>query len=195
MKVAIYARVSTLDKGQDISMQTSQLRDYCKAREFVVYKEYIDNGISGSKIDRKAFQELLNNARHKKFDAVIVWKLDRFSRSLKDLINTLQELSELKIDFVSYKDNLDLTTSAGKLMLHIIGAFAEFERDIIRERVKAGLVNAQRKGKKLGKPAFPDYLKERIIEAKKENPSLSIRALAQEFSCSVGAVHKTLSQN
>jgi DNA invertase Pin-like site-specific DNA recombinase len=195
MKIAIYARVSTTDKGQDITMQTSQLREYCTSRQWDVFREYIDEGISGSKIDRKALNELLSDARQRKFDIVLVWKLDRFSRSLKDLVCTIQELQELKIDFVSYKDNIDLTTSAGKLMLHIIGAFAEFERDIIKERVKAGLVNARRKGVKLGRPTFPDWKKERILEAKKENPALSIRALAKEFDCTPASVYKTITPN
>ena len=105
-----------------------------------------------------------NIAQKKEFDILLVWKLDRLSRSLKDLITTLEELSSLGIDFISYDNQMDTSTPSGKLLFSIIGAMAEFEREIIRERVKAGLENARRKGKILGRPRKPRQLRQKAID-------------------------------
>jgi DNA invertase Pin-like site-specific DNA recombinase len=135
--VAIYARVST-DK-QKVDMQLNELRDFVNRSGWKVYREFIDEGYTGSNTKRPAFSEMRHEARKRKFDILLVWKLDRLSRSLKDLINTLDELGHLGINFISYDNNLDTTTPTGKLVFQIIGAVAEFEKDIIRERVVAGL--------------------------------------------------------
>lgn len=148
--VAIYARVST-DK-QAVGMQLSELRDFVKRSNWKIYKEYIDQGYTGANTQRPAFTDMINQARKRKFEILLFWKLDRLSRSLKDLINTLYELGHLGVDFISYDNNLDTSTPTGKLVFQIVGAVAEFEKDIIRERVKAGLENAKRKGKRLGRP-------------------------------------------
>ncbi len=153
-RVALYARVSTLN-GQDPQMQLRELREYALRRGWAIEKEYIDHGISGSKESRPALNDLMSDAHRRKFDAVLVWKIDRFGRSLKHLVNSLEELGALGVAFVSFGDNLDLSTPSGRLMFQIIGAMAEFERALIQERVRAGLRNAQAKGKRLGRPRVP----------------------------------------
>jgi DNA invertase Pin-like site-specific DNA recombinase len=153
ISVAIYARVST--DRQTAELQLHELREYVKRSGWVILKEYIDEGYSGVNTKRPAFAQMLSDARKKKFQIVLVWKLDRLGRSLKDLITTLDELGHLGIDFISYENQLDTSTPTGKLVFQIIGAVAEFEKDIIRERVVAGLANARRKGKRLGRPTIP----------------------------------------
>jgi DNA invertase Pin-like site-specific DNA recombinase len=150
-QVALYARVSTLN-GQDPEMQLRELREYALRRGWAIENEYIDQGISGSRESRPALNSLMADAHKRKFDAVLVWKIDRFGRSLKHLVNSLAELGALGVAFVSFRDNLDLSTPSGRLMFQIIGAMAEFERALIQERVRAGLRNARAKGKRLGRP-------------------------------------------
>jgi len=149
---AIYARVSTSNNGQDPTMQTRELEEYCQRRGWEVAGCYVDTGISGSKESRPELDRLMADARQRKLDVVLVWKLDRFGRSLKHLVNALAEFEALGITFASLKDNLDLSTPSGRLMFQIIGAMAEFERSLIQERVRAGLRNARAKGRKLGRP-------------------------------------------
>jgi DNA invertase Pin-like site-specific DNA recombinase len=151
-RVAIYARVSTTNHGQDVTLQTRDLREYCERRGFQIVGEYTDIGVSGSKDSRPELNRLMADAKQRRFDAVCVWKLDRFGRSLRHLVNALADIESLGISFVSLKDNLDLSTPSGRLMFQIIGAMAEFERSLIQERVKAGLRNARAKGKRLGRP-------------------------------------------
>jgi DNA invertase Pin-like site-specific DNA recombinase len=132
----LYARCSTHDKGQDPELQLRPLMDYCKARCWTIHGEYIDLGQSGAKDRRPELDRLMNDARKRKVDTVIVWKLDRLGRSLKHLITILDELNALGVGFVSYQDNLDFSMPSGRLMFHLLGAFAEFERDLIKERSK-----------------------------------------------------------
>jgi DNA invertase Pin-like site-specific DNA recombinase len=150
-RVALYARVSTLN-GQDPEMQLSELREYASRRGWSINREYVDQGVSGSKESRPALNQLMADAHQRKFDAVLVWKIDRFGRSLKHLVNALADLCAYGVAFISFRDNLDLSTPSGRLMFQIIGAMAEFERSLIQERVKAGLRNARAKGKKFGRP-------------------------------------------
>jgi DNA invertase Pin-like site-specific DNA recombinase len=150
-RVALYARVSTSNGHQDPEMQLRELREYAKHRELTIIGEYVDR-LSGSKESRPALNRLMADASARKFDAVLVWKLDRFARSLKHLVNALAEFEALGVAFVSLRDNLDLSTPSGRLMFQIIGAMAEFERSLIQERVRAGLRNARAKGKRLGRP-------------------------------------------
>jgi len=153
-RVALYARVSTLNGHQDPEMQLSELREYAGRRGLTIHEEYVDHGVSGSKESRPALNRMMIDARRRKFDAVLVWKIDRLGRSLKHLIVTLADLNDLGVAFISLRDNLDLSTASGRLMFQIIGAMAEFERALIQERVRAGLRNAQAKGKRLGRPAI-----------------------------------------
>ena len=194
VRVALYARCSTLDKGQDPELQLVPLREYCQRRGFAIAGEYIDNGISGTKERRPQLDRLMEAARKRQIDLILVWKLDRFGRSLRQLVVTLEELSSLSVGFISYQDNLDLTTPQGRLMFHIIGAMAEFERELIRERVKAGLENARRKGKRLGrKPVAPVDIK-KAIQLHKQDPSLSVRVIANKVNLSKSLVGRVLKE-
>jgi DNA invertase Pin-like site-specific DNA recombinase len=133
-------------------MQLSELREYASRRGWTITSEYVDQGVSGSKESRPELNQLMADAHRRKFDAVLVWKIDRFGRSLKHLVNSLADLCAYGVAFVSFRDNLDLSTPSGRLMFQIIGAMAEFERSLIQERVRAGLRNARAKGKKFGRP-------------------------------------------
>jgi DNA invertase Pin-like site-specific DNA recombinase len=151
--VAIYARVSTLH-AQNPEMQLDELREYASRREWEIVGSYVDQGVSGSKESRPELNRLMSDAHRRKFDAVLVWKIDRWGRSLTHLVNSLADLAAYGVAFVSLRDNLDLSTPSGRLMLQIIGAMAEFERSLIQERVRAGLRNARAKGKRLGRPVI-----------------------------------------
>jgi DNA invertase Pin-like site-specific DNA recombinase len=150
-QVALYARVSTLNH-QDPSMQTAELREYAKRRGWQITEEYIDHGISGGKESRPALNRLMSDACRRRFDAILVWRIDRWGRSLKHLVTSLAELDAYGIAFISLRDNLDLSTPSGRLMMQLLGAMAEFERALIQERVRAGLRNARAKGRRLGRP-------------------------------------------
>jgi DNA invertase Pin-like site-specific DNA recombinase len=149
MRSAIYARVSTFD--QEPENQLAEIRRYVGARGWTS-AEYVDRGISGAKDRRPALDALLKDARRRRFDVVVVWRLDRLGRNLRHLITLLEELQALGIAFVSLNEGIDATTPAGKLQMHILGAIAEFERARIAERVKAGLQRARAQGKRLGRP-------------------------------------------
>src|SRR5206468_9767355 len=149
MKAAIYARVSTLD--QEPENQLAELRRYVAARGWTSV-EHVDRGVSGAKDRRPALDRLLVDARRRRLDVLVVWRLDRLGRNLRHLITLLEELQALGIAFVSLGEGIDATTPAGKLQMHILGAIAEFERERIRERVLAGLARARAQGKRLGRP-------------------------------------------
>src|SRR3989440_4184699 len=151
-RIALYARVSTSAGHQDPEMQLRELREYAGRRQWEIAEIYTDTGVSGSKDSRPALNRLMADACRRRFDSVLVWKLDRFGRSLRHLVNALAELEALGVAFVSLRDNLDLGTPSGRLMFQIIGAMAEFERALIQERVRAGLRNARTKGRRLGRP-------------------------------------------
>ena len=149
-RVAIYARVSTSE--QSTESQLLDLRRYTRERGWHIFKEFVDNGISGTKDSRPALNELMNDAKKRRFDTVLVWRFDRFARSTKHLILALEEFRNLGIDFVSYQENIDTSSPLGSAIFTIISAVAQLERDIIAERVKAGLRRAKQNGKKLGRP-------------------------------------------
>lgn len=150
MKVALYARVSTHDQ-QTLPMQLKAMRVYAKKRGWKIKTEIQEIG-SGAKTRPKR-EELLRQARRRDIDAIVVWRLDRWGRSVSDLIGTVRELVDIGVGFVSLMEALDLTTSAGKAMAGMLAVFAEFERDILRERVKAGIAHARQQGKRHGRPA------------------------------------------
>ena len=149
MKAAIYARVSTVD--QEPENQLQELRRYVQARGWTAV-EYVDRGVSGAKDRRPALDALVTDARRRRFDVVVCWRLDRLGRNLRHLITLLDELQALGVAFVSLAEGIDATTPAGKLQMHILGAIAEFERERIRERVMAGLQRARAQGRRLGRP-------------------------------------------
>jgi DNA invertase Pin-like site-specific DNA recombinase len=150
-RVALYARVSTLN-NQDPEMQLRELRQYATARGWDVGDEYVDCGISGSVESRPELNRLMADARKRRIDAVAVWRFDRFARSTRHLLLALEEFGALGIQFVSYQENIDTTTPLGAAVFTIVAAVATLERDLIRERVRAGLRNARAKGKRLGRP-------------------------------------------
>lgn len=133
-------------------MQLTELREFVAKRGWELAGEFVDVGVSGSKDSRPQLDAMMRLAKSRKLDVIAVWKLDRFGRSLRHLVDTLEELKAVGCDFVSLRDNLDLTTPAGRMMFHVIGAMAEFEQELIRERVRAGLAHARSKGQKLGRP-------------------------------------------
>src|ERR1700716_3556150 len=148
-KAAIYARVSTLDQKPENQLQ--ELRRYIEARGWKAV-EYVDRGVSGAKDRRPALDSLLRDAKRRRFDVLVCWRLDRLGRNLKHLITLLEDLQALGVAFVSLAEGIDATTPAGKLQMHILGAIAEFEPERIRERVMAGLQRARAQGTRLGRP-------------------------------------------
>jgi len=151
MKVALYIRVSTKDKKQNPETQLGKLREFCRSRNFEIYKEYVDIA-SGANWNRPQLQQLMGDARHHHFDAVIVTKLDRFGRSLIDLSQSIESFRLWNIDFICVDQPVDTTIPSGKLLFHLLSAISEFERELIRDRVKDGLRRAKAEGKQLGRP-------------------------------------------
>ncbi len=184
-RVAIYARVSTTDQSTD--SQLLDLRRYVADRGWHLHREYTDNGISGTTDSRPALNELMNDAKKRRFDAVLVWRFDRFARSTKHLILALEEFRNLGVDFVSYQENIDTSSPLGSAIFTIISAVAQLERDIIAERVKAGLRRAKENGKKLGRPSA-GVDPELVHRMRKQG--LSHRAIAAQL----GISHSTVGQ-
>ena len=186
-RVAVYARCST-KRDQSPDAQLAELRRYCAAREWTITEEIIDHGYTGTNADRPGLKNLLRLVRERKVDVVVVLKLDRLFRSLKHLILTVDEFEELNVEFVSVKDQIDLTTSAGRLLRNLLACFAEFEAALIRERTLIGLDHAVSIGKKLGRPQEND------IDAIKKlrTQGLSYRKIAKQLNCSMGAVCRAL---
>ena len=151
LRAAIYARVST-NNGQDPTVQTRELEEYCDRRGWKVADQYIDVGISGAKEKRPELSRLMADAHRRTFDAVIVWKFDRFARSVSHLLRALESFKALGIEFVSLSEQVDTSTPTGKMVFTVLGAVAELERSLIAARVKAGMRNARAKGKGLGRP-------------------------------------------
>ena len=180
MRAALYVRVSTLD--QHAENQHDELHRYVQVRGWSAAL-YADKGISGAKERRAGLDSLLAAARRRQIDVVVVWRLDRLGRSLRHLIWLLDELAALGVAFVSLGEGIDTSTPAGRLQLHVLGAIAEFERERIRERVRAGLVRARKQGKRLGrppKPLAPDQLA--------SVAGLSVRAAAKRLGVSKSAL-------
>ena len=169
-------------------MQLRELREFVERRGWQIAGEYVDRGVSGSKDRRPALDQMMGAAQGRKFDVMLVWKLDRFARSLKHVVNALAEFEALGIAFVSLRDNLDLTTPSGRLMFQIIGAMAEFERALIQERVRAGLRNAKAKGVRLGRPRV--FVSESRIDALRASGA-SWRAIAKELGVGIGTARRT----
>ncbi len=149
LRAGLYARISTTDR-QTLPMQNRALREYAARRGWIVALQVREVG-SGA-VERKAREQLMEAARRRDIDVVLVWRLDRWGRSVTDLLATLQELEHLGVGFVSLTEALDLTTPAGRAMAGLLAIFAEFEREILRERTRAGLAEARRNGKRLGRP-------------------------------------------
>jgi DNA invertase Pin-like site-specific DNA recombinase len=185
-RVAVYVRVST--KDQSVEMQLNDLERYSKERGFNVFKVYKDN-ISGTKNTRPGLDLLMNDAKKRKFDVVLVWRFDRFARSTKHLVNALYEFRNLGIDFISYQENIDTSSPLGEAIFTIISAMAKLERDIIAERVKGGLRKAKANGKKLGRPKT-DVDANKVNDYKRQGKS--IREIAKEMRIHRSKVERTL---
>jgi len=187
MRVALYARVST--KDQSCELQLRELRAYCAARGFSVLREYIDVGESGTKDSRPQLNELMAAARKRQFDAVVVWRFDRFARSTKHLLLALEEFRSLGVQFSSYSENIDTTSPLGQALFTIVSAVAQLERDLIRERVSAGIRNARAKGKQFGRPRRI-VNRDEVIRLRAEGASL--RQIAAKLGVGYGTVRLRL---
>ena len=185
--VALYARVSTVD--QSCAMQLDDLRRY--AGRFAQSFEYVDVGVSGAQRRRPQLDALMKDARKRLFDVVLVWKFDRFARSVKHLVDSLQEFTALNIDFISYTEGIDTTTPSGELLFHVMGAVAQFERDLIAERVRAGIAHARAMGKRIGRPPAPVDATE---VSKLRNQGMSLRSVAKTLDIPVSRVRRALSR-
>ena len=183
MRVGIYARVSTHDQ-QTLPMQLEKMREYIENRKWTLTVEFEEIG-SGAKTRPKR-EELVKMARRREIDAILVWKLDRFGRSMADLVMTLNELREIGVVFVSLTESLDFSTPSGRAMAGMLSTFAEFERDIIRERVIAGIANARAKGKNHGRPVTAAKKKEEVKKLKKQG--LNNSEISRKLKISRGSV-------
>jgi DNA invertase Pin-like site-specific DNA recombinase len=186
-RVALYARVSTTNHGQDVSMQTRELEQFAEARGWCLVDSYLDIGISGTKDKRPELDRLMSDAHRRKFDVVIVWKFDRFARSVSHLLRALETFNALGIAFVSLSEQMDTTTPTGKMIFTVLGAVAELERGLIVERVRAGLRNARAKGKTLGRPR-------KVVDAARiaalRTQGHSLRSIASELGVGLATLHR-----
>src|ERR1700674_1388708 len=172
-------------------MQTRELREYIERRgwKLVPNGEYIDTGISGTKEKRPKLDRLMADAHRRRFDCVVVWKFDRFARSVSHLLRALETFKAQGIEFVSFSEQMDTSTPAGKMVFTVLGAVAELERSLIVERVKSGLRNARAKGKTLGRPRV---IVDRCRIGRLRAQGQTLREIASELGCSRSLVHKTL---
>ncbi len=184
-RVAIYARVSTKNNGQDPETQLMALRVYAKARKLEIFTEYVDVGISGSKDSRPALNSMMADARKRRFDTVLVARFDRFARSTRHLVLALEEFNALGVDFISLSESIDTSTPMGKMVFTVIAAVAELERSLIRERVVMGLQRAKAQGKRIGRPAV-NLDPNQLLALREEG--LSYRAIARQL----GVTHPTV---
>src|SRR5262250_2063887 len=182
-RVAIYARVSTLDKGQDPETQLVGLREYATRRGFVLVGEYVDYA-SGLRDDRPQYRRLVEAARQRHIDVVLVWRYDRFARSTQALVQALKEFQRLHVDFISYQENIDTTTPQGEMIFTVMASLAQFESALISERVKAGMARARAQGKPISRAPIPQRVQRRIRELHSEG--LSIHQISKCLGISYG---------
>jgi DNA invertase Pin-like site-specific DNA recombinase len=187
-RVALYARVST-NNGQDPEVQLRELREYCQRRGFDITEEFVDKGISGSRERRPALDKLTVVCRKRLVDAVVLYRYDRFARSLRQLVNALEEFRALDIDFISLHEGVDTSTPNGRLVFGIFASIAEFERELIRDRVRSGLAAAKAKGKQLGRPRIDAELE--IIASLKASGA-SWRAISRRTGVSVRTIRRAV---
>jgi len=191
-RVALYARVSTSGHGQDVGLQLDELRAVAVQRGWTVVEEFTDEGISGAAKERPGLDAMMDLARRGKVDLVCVWKLDRLGRSLQHLLQILDELQTLGVGFVSIRDSgIDTTSATGRLMLSIVGAFAAYERELIRERVLAGVRRAQAAGKHCGRPRVELDLRPALALLDKGH---SVRQVADILGVARGTLRRRLAE-
>src|SRR5689334_18996705 len=190
-RAALYMRVSTKGHGQTTETQTVALREYAAHRGFQIIEEYRDEGISGSKDSRPALDKLMRDARARRFDVVIVARFDRFARSVSHLLRALEEFNHVGVDFVSLSESIDTSTPVGRMIFTVLGAVAELERNLIKERVQMGISRARKQGKALGRP-------KRIFDREKARTllqTMSVREAARRVGISRGVVGRAVSQS
>lgn len=188
-RVALYARVSTTNNGQSPEMQLRELREHVERRGWNLVGEYLDNGISGAKDSRPALDKLMTDAHRRKFNVVLVWKFDRFARSVSHLLRALDTFRVLGVDFVSLSESLDTATPAGRMVFTVLGAVAELEKSLVAERVRAGLRNARAKGKRLGRPRVSvDVAQVRLLRSQRR----SWRSIGREMGIAAETAEKAL---
>lgn len=190
-RVALYARVSTLDKGQDPETQLKQLREYAQRRNFEIFGEFIDYA-SGTSQDRTQYKMMMEAARKRKFDVVLVWRYDRFARSTQALVNAMKEFQSLGIDFISYQENIDTTTPTGELIFHVMASLAQFESSLISQWVKAGMARAKDQGKQISRPKLPQTKLHQILELQKTG--LSMNQISIQSGVAYGTVYNYLAK-
>lgn len=189
-RVGIYARVSTKDQTADNQLRL--LREYCRNRAWAIMAEHVDTGLSGSlkERDRPSLKAVMDLARKRRIDVLLVWRFDRFARSTTHLVSTLEELQSCRVDFVSYQESVDTTTAQGKLFFSISAAFAEFERELIRERINAGIARAKAEGVvEFGRPNLPQAKIDQILALQGKR---SHRDIARMVGVGKGSVYRVL---
>lgn len=189
LRVALYARVSTLDKGQDPETQLIQLREYAQKRNFEISGEFIDYA-SGTSEERKQYKLMMDAAKKRKIDVVLVWRYDRFARSTQALVNALKEFKTLGIDFISYQENIDTTTPTGELIFHVMASLAQFESSLISERVKAGMQRAKAQGKNISRPKLSKVKQQEIFDLQKTG--ISMNQISKKAKVAYGTVYNYL---
>src|ERR1700722_11227852 len=184
MRTAIYGRVST--SAQDTNLQMREVRQFVQRRGWKVVEEYTDKGISGSKEKRPALDKMMADAKRRRFDAVVVYRYDRFARSLRHLVNALEEFRALGIEFVSIHEGVDTSTPNGRLVFGIFASIAEFERELIRARVRSGLAAARARGKRLGRPPLRELNVAEIRQLRRDRlrARMSYSVLAKKYGTS-----------
>jgi DNA invertase Pin-like site-specific DNA recombinase len=191
-RVAIYARVSTVDKGQDPETQLLALREYAGRRGFRIVGEYIDYA-SGTREDRPQYRMLLAEARKRHIEVVLVWRYDRFARSTQALVQALKEFHSLAVDFISYQENIDTTTPQGEMIFTVMASLAQFESALISERVKAGMVRAKAQGKRISRGPIARDLQVRIATLHAQG--VSVQQISKQLGIGYGTawnyVHRT----
>lgn len=189
MRVALYARISTVNHGQNVDLQLRELRELCQHRGWQVVAEYIDEGISGTKDRRPELDRLMSDAHKRRFDVVAVWRFDRFARSVSHLLRALETFNALGVGFLSLSESIDTSTPVGKMVFTILGSVAELERSLIVERVKAGLRSAKARGRRIGRPRLA---LEATEVSRLRSEGLSGRAIARRLGCSEGSVRRAI---
>ena len=189
LRVALYARVSTHDQ-QTLPLQIRTMREYAAKRNWTIVAQTKEIGSGASQREQR--ETLIAAARRREVDVVLVWRLDRWGRSVADLVSTLQELQHLGVGFVSLTEALDLTTPAGRAMAGLLAVFAEFEREILRERVRAGLDHARQQGQRLGRP--PSVVHKTVEARKLHRQGISKSEIARQLQISRTSVRRLLDQ-
>ena len=189
-RVVLYARVSTAEQTTENQLQ--ELRSVAERHGWEVIEEFVDNGISGAKASRPAFDRLLQGVVRKDFDLIMCWSVDRLGRSLRHLVDFLGDIHEKNIDLYLHQQGLDTSTASGKALFQMLGVFAEFERAMIQERVKAGLARAKAQGKRLGRPPVSARIEYRVRKAREKG--MGIKRIANQVGIGVGTVQRIIAQ-